>query len=390
MSSRAISSAKNRRTTTIGTTPQNISSSATNEKQSNQTTANKELTVKEAFALMNSRISNLENQSKVNTPNDLTFMESYVKKESYDVLVDSLKKQFTDVNTKIKNFDNQPIQLEKMDTSQEFDLLKENYNTLNKKLDNFTKMFNMKFESLNTLNTTNTTNTTNVTNENSDLKNDLASLKEFTNTIFNLQNKLHENLVSLQSDIIKMNIHIHEKLSILESDNNDEQDSIIITDNINIVEDIDLPLDIEMNENIEKNLKNMMNAMIGQMENKVDEIRLMEEEGKLQELDEVEGLENNNELDEVEKIQELSKEELEDYVKSFEENDVQEVNEDSIEVIEPAVEPTVEPIVQSTVEPIVQSTVESTVEPAVEPIVQSTDESTDESTDDMPPPPPSE
>merc|ERR1711965_1215787 len=312
MSSRAISSAKNRRTTIIGTTNNQNSSSVTNENQPNQTTANKELTVKEAFALMNSRISNLENQSKVNTPNDLSFMENFVKKESYDSLLDSLKKQFTDVNSKIKNFDNQPFQLEKTDTSEELDLLKENNNALNKKLDNFTKMFNMKFDSLNTLNTTNSTN------ENSDLKNELSSLKEFTNTIFNLQNKLHENLVSLQSDIIKMNIHINEKLSILE------------TDNINIIEDVDLPLDIEGNENIEKNLQNMMNAMIGQMENKVEELIQMEEEGKLEELeeleelDEVEGLETNNELDEAEKIQELSKEELEHYVKSYEENDVQE------------------------------------------------------------------
>ena len=278
MSSRAISSAKNRRTTTIGTTNDKNSSSVTNGNQPNQTTANKELTVKEAFALMNSRISNLENQSKVNTPNDLSFMENYVKKESYDSLLDSLKKQFTDVNAKIKNFDNQPVQLEKTDTSEEFALLKENNNSLNKKLDNFTKMFNMKFDSLNTLNTANSTN------ENSDLKNELSSLKEFTNTIFNLQNKLHENLVSLQSDIIKMNIHIHEKLSILETDNTEEEDSIIITDNINIIEDVDLPLDIEGNENIEKNLQNMMNAMIGQMENRVEELMQMKEEGKLEEL----------------------------------------------------------------------------------------------------------
>ena len=76
---------------------------------------------------------------------------------------------------------------------------------------------------------------------------------------------------------------MHEKLSILETDNTEEQDSIIITDNINIIEDVDLPLDIEGNENIEKNLQNMMNAMIGQMENRVEELMQLEEEGKLEE-----------------------------------------------------------------------------------------------------------
>ena len=109
----------------------------------------------------------------------------------------------------------------------------------------------------------------------------------------------------------------------------------------------------------------MMNAMIGQMENRVEELMQMKEEGKLEELEEleevegletnneleeleeVEGLETNNELDEAEKLQQLSKEELEHYVKSYEENIVQAENEEHeglIEVIEPAVEPIVEPI----------------------------------------------
>ena len=216
MSSRAISSAKNRRTTNLNTQPPKPPSNADNNSYSNsRPQPNKELSVREAFSLMDGRIKNLENMSTQNIPNDFSFIEKeFVKKEEFNNLLANLKTQFSEINK--LNLNNSEI-TEIQPNSSELEDIKKNNDILSSKIQNTSQLMNVKYE--------------NLQNSMNEIQQRVISLDDMSKSLYKVQTSLQDTILCLQNDIIKSNLLLQQKLL------HDDDESIIINENINIIPD---------------------------------------------------------------------------------------------------------------------------------------------------------
>jgi hypothetical protein len=220
MSSRAISSAKNRRTTNLNL-QQPTPALGVQENNANlnqiKPQPNKELSVREAFSLMDIRIKNLENMSTQNVPNDFSFIENeFVKKDEFNNLLSNLKKQFSEIN---KLNLNDTDKVESQNSSVDWEDIKNNNNILSSKIQNTSQLMNVKYE--------------NLQNSMNEIQQRINSLDDMSKSFYTVQTSLQDTILCLQNDIIKSNLLLQQKL--LHSDEDDE--SIIINENINIIPD---------------------------------------------------------------------------------------------------------------------------------------------------------
>ena len=313
MSSRAISSAKTRRTNNANIQqPTSVPGAPGNVSNHNQSTAqsNKELSIREAFSLMSNRIKNLENMSTQNIPNDFSFIENeYVKKEEFNNLLANLKTQFSEIN-KLNLNESNNVQVQ--NSSTELEDIKNNNTILSSKLQNTSQIMNVKYENL---------------------QNRINSLDDMSKSLYKVQTSLQDTIISLQNDIIKSNLLLQQKLL----HNDDDDESIIINENINIIPDTE-----NMTIDLIDNLGELLNFGIN------TEFPLNIQEG----MDGMEGME------EVE----LYPEQLfEDSITSL-----QEIDDSTREVVEEAEEQIVEEEEQQVVEEAEEQAVEEAEEQVVE------------------------
>ena len=346
MSSRAISSAKTRRTNNANIQqPTSVPGAPGNVSNHNQSTAqsNKELSIREAFSLMSNRIKNLENMSTQNIPNDFSFIENeYVKKEEFNNLLANLKTQFSEIN-KLNLNESNNVQVQ--NSSTELEDIKNNNTILSSKLQNTSQIMNVKYENL---------------------QNRINSLDDMSKSLYKVQTSLQDTIISLQNDIIKSNLLLQQKLL----HNDDDDESIIINENINIIPDTE-----NMTIDLIDNLGELLNFGIN------TEFPLNIQEG----MDGMEGME------EVE----LYPEQLfDDSITSLQEIDdstrevVEEAEEEPVveeQVVEEAEE---EQVVEEAEEQIVEEEEQQVVEEAEEQAVEEAEEQVVEE-EDTPPPPPS-
>ena len=354
MSSRAISSAKTRRTNNANIQqPTSVPGAPGNVSNHNQSTAqsNKELSIREAFSLMSNRIKNLENMSTQNIPNDFSFIENeYVKKEEFNNLLANLKTQFSEIN-KLNLNESNNVQVQ--NSSTELEDIKNNNTILSSKLQNTSQIMNVKYENL---------------------QNRINSLDDMSKSLYKVQTSLQDTIISLQNDIIKSNLLLQQKLL----HNDDDDESIIINENINIIPDtenmtIDLIdnlgelLNFGINTEFPLNIQEGMDGMEGMEEVELYPEQLFEDSiTSLQEID-----------DSTREVVEEAEEEP-----VVEEQVVEEAEEEQV------VEEAEEQIVEEAEEQVIEEAEEQDVEEAEEQVVEEAEEQVVEE-EDTPPPPPS-
>ena len=362
MSSRAISSAKTRRTNNANIQqPTSVPGAPGNVSNHNQSTAqsNKELSIREAFSLMSNRIKNLENMSTQNIPNDFSFIENeYVKKEEFNNLLANLKTQFSEIN-KLNLNESNNVQVQ--NSSTELEDIKNNNTILSSKLQNTSQIMNVKYENL---------------------QNRINSLDDMSKSLYKVQTSLQDTIISLQNDIIKSNLLLQQKLL----HNDDDDESIIINENINIIPDTE-----NMTIDLIDNLGELLNFGIN------TEFPLNIQEG----MDGMEGMEEvelypeqlfDDSITSLQEIDDSTREVVEEAEEEpvVEEQVVEEAEEEQVveEAEEQIVEEAEEQVVEEAEEQVIEEAEEQVVEEAEEQVVEEAEEQVVEE-EDTPPPPPS-